>query len=136
MSWLQDALLNSCFIKLALNNKVQQNTDYYQHINEPVAYHSICNNCTFICYNPEKTAFYSAFYIFLVTVKNLAVPIVSWNSEQTIALLDEPFMLLLHKLGFHLPADTGKPFIRIPAFWSAEVLYITAEKLGSINKCK
>lgn len=41
-------------------------------------------------------------------------------------------MLLLHKLGFHLPCDVGKLFPRIPHFWSADVLLSVAGKLGPL----
>lgn len=47
-----------------------------------------------------------------------------------------PFMLLLHKLGFHLPTDSGKAFVRIPAFWTAEILLNVAEKLGPVHQCE
>ncbi len=49
-------------------------------------------------------------------------------------LQSEAFILLLHKLGFHLPADVGKCFPRIPHFWSADYIYQTAQKLGQIKK--
>lgn len=60
---------------------------------------------------------------------------VPWNSEQSTILTHKPFLLLLHKLGFHLPVDTGKVFVRIPEYWSPAILYSVAEKLGPINKC-
>ena len=44
------------------------------------------------------------------------------------------FILLLHKLGFHLPADVGKVFPRIPHFWSADHIYSIALKIGPIDK--
>lgn len=72
----------------------------------------------------------------LKIVKKKSVPVVPWNDEQTNILLYHPFTLLLHKLGFHLPADAGKLFIRIPEFWSADILYDVAKKLGPIDKCK
>lgn len=72
----------------------------------------------------------------LFLVKQQSIPVVSWTSEQAIVILYKPFMLLLHKLGFLLPTDTGKIFIRIPAFWSTDILYSIAEKLGPIDKCK
>lgn len=71
-----------------------------------------------------------------LTVKKKSIPLVPWNSEQTSILLYQPFVLLLHKLGFHLPADAGKLFVRIPDFWTADILYSTAQKLGPVNKCE
>lgn len=69
-------------------------------------------------------------------MKKQSVPVVPWNAEQTSILLYQPFILLLHKLGFHLPADAGKLFVRIPEFWTADILFNVAEKLGPIDKCK
>lgn len=42
--------------------------------------------------------------------------------------------MLLHKLGFHLPTDAAKLFVRIPEFWTASILYNVAAKLGPIDK--
>lgn len=68
-------------------------------------------------------------------MKKKSVPLVPWNAEQTNILLYQPFTLLLHKLGFHLPADADKLFVRIPEFWTADILYNVAKKLGPIDKC-
>ena len=59
---------------------------------------------------------------------------VAWNKAQESGLQTETFMLLLHKLGFHLAADVGKCFPRIPHFWSADHLYQLALKVGPIKK--
>lgn len=69
-------------------------------------------------------------------MKRQAIPVVPWNSEQSVVHLYPPFMLLLHKLGFQLPADSGKAFVRIPAFWTADILFNVAQKLGPVQKCK
>lgn len=60
----------------------------------------------------------------------------TWNSDQHNILQYQPFVLLLHKLGFHLPADSGKIFIRIPVFWTADILYLVARQLGPIDSGK
>lgn len=65
-----------------------------------------------------------------------SVPLVPFNDEQNKILVYQPFVLLLHKLGFHLPADANKLFVRIPEFWTANTLYTIAEKLGPIAKSK
>jgi timeless protein len=62
-----------------------------------------------------------------------SIPLIPWTLEQNTVLTYPPFVLLLHKLGFHLPADVGKVFPRIPHFWTAEVLYATAQKLGTVQ---
>merc|ERR1712117_306524 len=41
---------------------------------------------------------------------------------------------MLHKLGFHLPADVGKVFPRIPHFWSADHIFTVALKIGPIDR--
>uniref|UniRef100_A0A8D8UQR2 Protein timeless n=1 Tax=Cacopsylla melanoneura TaxID=428564 RepID=A0A8D8UQR2_9HEMI len=64
---------------------------------------------------------------------SLSISLVPYNTEQASAMLYQPFMLLLHKLGLHLPADAGKIYARIPSFMTADMLYAMAEKLGPIN---
>lgn len=59
---------------------------------------------------------------------------VAWNKNQESGLQTETFMLLLHKLGFHLATDVGKCFPRIPHFWSADHLYNLALKVGPLRK--
>uniref|UniRef100_A0A1Q3FV71 Putative dna topoisomerase i-interacting protein n=1 Tax=Culex tarsalis TaxID=7177 RepID=A0A1Q3FV71_CULTA len=63
-----------------------------------------------------------------------SIPVVPWNLEQFNILSYQPFVLLLHKLGFHLPADARKMFVRIPEFWTADILYNIALKLGPLEK--
>merc|ERR1711862_754891 len=53
---------------------------------------------------------------------------------QYLGLQTEAFILLLHKLGFHLPADVGKVFPRIPHFWSADHIFTVALKIGPIDR--
>lgn len=71
---------------------------------------------------------------FCLTVMRQSVPLVPWNLEQSTLIAYPPFVLLLHKLGFHLPGDVGKVFPRIPHFWTPDVLYATALKLGPIEQ--
>lgn len=68
------------------------------------------------------------------TVKNQSIPLVPWNSEQHLNLVYQPFVLLLHKLGFLLPDDTNKLWVRIPNFWTADILFRVADKLGPIDQ--
>ena len=63
-----------------------------------------------------------------------SIPLVPWNRIQYLGLQTEAFILLLHKLGFHLPADLGKVYPRIPHFWSADHIYTVAAKIGTIDK--
>lgn len=69
-------------------------------------------------------------------MKKKSIPLVPYNAEQNRILVYQPFVLLLHKLGFHLPADANKLFVRIPEFWTADFLFTIAEKLGPIPKGK
>ncbi|EDW28988.1 GL19475 [Drosophila persimilis] len=78
------------------------------HIMEPVAYH----------------------YILL----HKSIPVVQWNNEQSAAMMYQPFVLLLHKLGIQLPVDAGSIFARIPDYWSPAQMYGMAKKLGPVNK--
>lgn len=49
-------------------------------------------------------------------------------------MIYQPFVLLVHKLGFHLPDDTNRSWIRVPNVWDADLLLKTAEKLGPIDE--
>ncbi|XP_053960229.1 protein timeless isoform X1 [Anastrepha ludens] len=107
--WLQKILLECCYIKLILKNCIlREDRQNLQYVMEPVAYHYI--------------------------VKNKSIPVVQWNSEQATTMLYQPFVLLLHKLGFQLPADAGSIFARIPDFWTAEMIFSLARKLGPLDK--
>ncbi|XP_055590048.1 protein timeless isoform X4 [Uranotaenia lowii] len=111
--WLQKSLLDCCFVKLNLlsgNLYVTANISGQCSvvIMEPVSYHCI--------------------------LKKKSIPVIPWNQEQFSILSYQPFILLLHKLGFHLPADAKKMFVRIPEFWTADILYNIAQKLGPLEK--
>ncbi|XP_072936507.1 protein timeless isoform X2 [Epargyreus clarus] len=67
---------------------------------------------------------------------NQSVPLVPWNCEQAAICKDLKFLQVLHKLGFHMPVDTGKVFIRIPHFWTPDFLYEVAAKISPIDASK
>lgn len=67
-------------------------------------------------------------------MKKRGVPVIPWNLEQSSVLLYQPFLLFLHRLGFELPVDADKLFVRIPEFWTPEILFKVAEKLGPIDQ--
>lgn len=71
----------------------------------------------------------------LCLVKNKSIPVVQWNNDQATTMQYQPFVLLLHKLGFQLPADAGSIYARIPDFWTPEMMYLLAKKLGPLDKC-
>ncbi|KAJ8942282.1 hypothetical protein NQ318_005600 [Aromia moschata] len=72
--------------------------------------------------------------IYYFTLLNLPVPIIPWTSEQTCVLKHQSFMLLLQKLGLYIPAETGKMFVRIPNFWSADYIFSVAQQLGPLTQ--
>lgn len=74
------------------------------------------------------------FFFFLVL--NLPVPVVPWTTEQSNIMRYQPFLLLLHKLGFYLPEDTGKIFVQIPNFWTPDNIFDIARQLGPIDPGK
>lgn len=109
--WLQKSLLDCCFVKLNLlsaNDSSSSNTTSSTTVMEPVSYHCI--------------------------LKKKSIPVVPWNLEQFTILSYQPFVLLLHKLGFHLPTDAKKMFVRIPEFWTTDILYDIALKLGPLDR--
>lgn len=73
---------------------------------------------------------------FNVSVMNQSIPLVPWNNEQSSAIHNQTFLILLHRLGFHLPVDSGKLFVRIPDFWTADALFEVASRLGPIDRSK
>lgn len=73
---------------------------------------------------------------FLFSVLNQSVPLVPWNCEQASICKDLKFLQLLHKLGFHMPVDSGKVFIRIPHFWTPDSIFDVASKISPIDKCE
>merc|ERR1712079_737261 len=105
--WLQEVLLDACRVKMYPSSVVPEDS-VYPH--EPTPFY----------YNKAKQS----------------IPLVPWNRIQYLGLQTEAFILLLHKLGFHLPADVGKVFPRIPHFWSADHIYSIALKIGPIDKEK
>ena len=67
---------------------------------------------------------------FLKTDINQSIPLVAWNRQQESGLQTENFMMLLHKLRFHM----GKFFPRIPHFWTADHMYQLIQRLGPIKQ--
>lgn len=116
LQWLQHVLLECIYAKLMVKEKEYPFTPppsasiirpKMGYIVEPIAYHCIS--------------------------KNKSIPIVPWNSDHSAMMQYHPFVLLLHKLGFHLPADSGSVYPRVPEFWTADLMYNTALKLGSLE---
>ncbi|XP_063236784.1 protein timeless isoform X2 [Bacillus rossius redtenbacheri] len=62
-----------------------------------------------------------------------SIPVVPWSGRQRAAMQRPCFAQLLHRLGFHLPADSGKAFARVPDFWTADAVYAAAERLGPVD---
>ncbi|KAG5889809.1 hypothetical protein JTB14_031357 [Gonioctena quinquepunctata] len=103
--WLQNSLIEACYVKLVLNNP-----DEFPKNMEPIVYY--------------------------FALLGLPIPVIPWTTEQTNILKHQPFVLLLHKLGLYLPADTGKMFVRIPNFWTADYIFSIAQQLGPIYQEK
>ncbi|XP_059048859.1 protein timeless isoform X2 [Achroia grisella] len=130
LDWVQKVLLDTCFAKIYVEKKgkLQQNEmlgnksdkllnfELFKKksddlpVMSPVSYHSL--------------------------LFNQSVPLVPWNCEQSSICKDLKFLQLLHKLGFHMPVDSGKVFIRIPHFWTADFLYDVAAKISPIDNSK
>lgn len=105
--WLQEVLLDACRVKMYPNTLIPEDSKLPH---EPIPYY----------YNKAKQS----------------IPLVPWNRNHYLGLQTEAFILLLHKLGFHLPADVGKVFPRIPHFWSADHIFTVAMKIGPIDTDK
>nr|WJJ67113.1 TIMELESS [Phauda flammans] len=127
IDWVQKVLLDTCYAKIHVDKKLakcRNPTNFHEKIMtfalfkkceelpvmSPISYHSLLHN--------------------------KSVPLVPWNCEQASICKDLKFLQLLHKLGFYMPVDTGKVFIRIPHFWTAEFIYEIAGKLAPIDPSK
>ncbi|XP_053625997.1 protein timeless isoform X2 [Plodia interpunctella] len=130
LDWVQKVILDTCYAKLYVEKKkiIQSDTPAansdFKMLNfelfkkksselpemSPVSYHSL--------------------------LSDQSVPLVPWNCEQAAICKDLKFLQLLHKLGFHMPVDSGKVFIRIPHFWTADFLYEVASKISTIDITK
>ncbi|CAH0749022.1 unnamed protein product [Diatraea saccharalis] len=125
LDWVQKVLLETCYAKIYIEKRTKSHqvdntslkTKFHKQnlgkktddfpVVSPVSYHSL------LC--------------------NQSVPLVPWNCEEASTCKDLKFLQLLNKLGFHMPVDTGKVFIRIPHHWSAEILYEVACKILPVN---
>jgi len=103
--WLQEVLLDACRVKMYPDTLCPEGSEFPH---EPIPFY----------YNKAKQS----------------IPLVAWNRIQYQGLQTEAFILMLHKLGFHLPADVGKVFPRIPHFWSADHIFTVALKIGPIDR--
>lgn len=65
---------------------------------------------------------------------NASVPIVPYTGEQRQILEDEMFLQLLRKIGFHLGNAMYPIYPRIPLFWTADLLFTIAARLGPMRK--
>ncbi|XP_061707871.1 protein timeless-like isoform X1 [Cydia pomonella] len=125
--WVQQVLLETCYAKLQIEKRYRSecsrtadqtgihqfklfNQGFNSPVMSPVSYHAL--------------------------LLNQSVPLVPWNCEQAAMCKDLKFLQLLHKLGFQMPVDTGKVFIRIPHVWSAGVLYEVAGRVAVIDTTK
>ncbi|XP_063636131.1 protein timeless-like [Cydia splendana] len=127
LDWVQQVLLETCYAKLQIEKKYRSecgttaghtgidqfklfNQGYNSPVMSPVSYHAL--------------------------LLNQSVPLVPWNCEKATMCKDLKFLQLLHKLGFQMPVDTGKVFIRIPHVWTADILYEIAGKVAVIDATK
>ncbi|XP_013200570.1 protein timeless [Amyelois transitella] len=130
LDWVQKVLLDTCFAKHYIEKKNNEQIETPAENKEfklmnfelfkkkssrlpemsPVSYHSL--------------------------LLNQSVPLVPWNCEQASICKDLKFLQLLHKLGFHMPVDSGKVFIRIPHFWTSNFLCEVASKISPIDTSK
>lgn len=63
-----------------------------------------------------------------------SVPLVPYTEDQRQILKDEMFLLLLKKIGFQLGTSVSPMYPRIPLFWTADVLFTIAARLGPMRK--
>ncbi|CAH4002900.1 protein timeless [Pieris brassicae] len=125
LDWVQNVLIETCHAKVCLEKmRVQQDKEEVSE--DKIGFHTTPKR-------PKDMPVISpvSYYSLLF---NRSVPLVPWNCEQTAICKDLQFLQLLHKLGFYMPVDTGKMFIRIPYFWTPDCLYEVASKISYIDK--
>ncbi|GFT00899.1 protein timeless [Nephila pilipes] len=66
----------------------------------------------------------------------LSIPLIPYSEEQQMILQDSTFLQLLQKLGLHLGSSIYQMFPRIPFFWSPDMLFNIATRLGPLKKDK
>ncbi|KAL0849155.1 hypothetical protein ABMA28_013501 [Loxostege sticticalis] len=127
LDWVQKVILETCFAKIHVEKQAKVSR---KDTTKKVAFllQSVKEK-----FNDLPTMSPVSYHALLL---NQSVPLVPWNCEQASICKDLKFLQLLHKLGFHMPVDSGKVFIRIPHFWTAEFLYEVAGKILHIDESK
>lgn len=64
----------------------------------------------------------------------LSVPLVPYCEDERKILQEETFVLLLQKLGLHLGSGVCQMYPRIPLYWTTDMLFSIACRLGPISK--
>lgn len=131
LDWVQTVLLETCFAKIYLQ-KTASNT--FRHTTMTMFDKHKMMFETFLKKPTDMPVMSPVSYHSLLL--NQSVPLVPWNCQQASICKDLKFLQLLHKLGFHMPVDTGKVFIRIPHFWTPDFLYEVAGKISPIDVSK
>ncbi|XP_052747292.1 protein timeless [Bicyclus anynana] len=124
LDWVQTVLLEACAAKVYLD-KMTAKTNHPSFLNDahPFAY--------FLKKPKDLPVLSSVSYHSLIL--NRSIPLVPWNCQQAAICKDLKFLQLLHRLGLHMPVDTGKVFIRIPHFWTPDFLYEVAAKISPVD---
>ncbi|XP_028040904.1 protein timeless isoform X2 [Bombyx mandarina] len=125
LDWVQKVLLDTCCAKIYIQKK---------SATKFLADQADCKLLNFELFK-KKSDFPSLSPVSCHSLLfNQSVPLVPWNCRQASICKDLKFLQLLHKLGFHMPVDSGKVFIRIPHFWTADFLFEVAGKIAPIDK--
>ncbi|XP_063374994.1 protein timeless-like [Cydia amplana] len=130
LDWVQQVLLETCYVKLQIEKR------YRSECGPTAARAGQTGTRQFKLFNQGNISPVMSPVSYHALLLNQCVPLVPWNCEQAAMCKDLKFLQLLHKLGFQMPVDTGKVFIRIPHVWSADVLYEVAGKVAVIDTTK
>ncbi|CAH2066638.1 unnamed protein product, partial [Iphiclides podalirius] len=128
LDWVQAVLLDTCYAKIYLEKKA---------VNDERDAEFIQKNYNFMRSNfhKEDMPLASPVCHHSLLLKK-PVPLVPWNCEQASICKDLKFLQLLNKLGFDMPVDSGKVFIRIPYDWTPDLIFDVASKISSIDETK
>ncbi|CAH0726687.1 unnamed protein product, partial [Brenthis ino] len=131
LNWVQTVLLDTCFAKIYLE---RVGSDVCRHTTTTTYEKHTKTFETFLQKPVDMPAISPVSYHSLLLKQS--VPLVPWNCHQASICKDLKFLQLLHKLGFHMPVDTGKVFIRIPHFWTPDFIYEVAGTISPIDISK
>ncbi|XP_074598151.1 protein timeless-like [Brevipalpus obovatus] len=61
-----------------------------------------------------------------------SAPLIPFTEKQELAMNSKPMLELFRRLGFQLPNELGKLYLRVPTFFSPDIVFQVANKLSQV----